>query len=106
MNDTAPESYHLGHPADYEQFPASVTLNGAPYWLVRQEEEGYRLLLALCPHAGGDVIAHGNLFFCPLHFWTFDQKDGTCQNVQGERLMQRKVEQTADGRLYAVGEDF
>ncbi|WP_123041624.1 Rieske (2Fe-2S) protein [Cohnella candidum] len=106
MSDIPPGSIDLGLPEDYAPFPASVTLDGAPYWLVRREEGDYRLFSALCPHAGGDVLVHGNLFFCPLHFWTFDQAEGRCQNVHGERLMERTIEQDADGRLYAVGESF
>ncbi|WP_276354615.1 Rieske (2Fe-2S) protein [Cohnella caldifontis] len=98
------EAADLGFPADYGSFPASVTVDGTPYWLVRgEEEEEYRLLSALCPHAGGDVRAHEGIFFCPLHFWTFDQAEGNCLNVPGERLMRRKVELREDGRLYAVG---
>jgi nitrite reductase/ring-hydroxylating ferredoxin subunit len=96
----------LGRPEDYSQLPASVTLEGAPYWLVRSEQGGYRLLSALCPHAGGEVRVHEDLFLCPLHYWTFSQTDGACTNVSDERLMQRQVELRADGRLYAVGSDF
>ncbi|WP_219640339.1 Rieske (2Fe-2S) protein [Cohnella sp. CFH 77786] len=100
------ETVCLGSPEDYGTFPASVTLNGAPYWLVREGETGFRLLSALCPHAGGDVALHGDVFFCPLHFWTFGQPDGDCRNVPGERLMRREVERRGDGRLYAVGRDY
>jgi nitrite reductase/ring-hydroxylating ferredoxin subunit len=96
----------LGRPEDYSRLPASVTLDGAPYWLVRNEEGGYRLLSALCPHAGGEVQVYEDLFLCPLHYWTFSQTDGACMNVSDERLMQRQVELRADGRLYALGTDF
>ncbi len=96
----------LGAPEDYPRFPAAVTVEGVPYWLVRRAEGDYRLFLALCPHAGGDVIVHEDIFLCPMHFWTFDQAEGICRNAPGERLMQRKAELRHDGRLYAVGPRF
>lgn len=99
-------SIAIGAPSDFGEFPASLTVEGAPYWLVRRENGGYHLFSALCPHAGGDVSPHGDIFFCPLHFWTFEQYDGVCQSVPGERLLQRKVEVGEDGKLYAVGEDY
>ncbi|WP_169306710.1 Rieske (2Fe-2S) protein [Cohnella pontilimi] len=107
MNERGNLDADLGKPEDYTDFPASVELDGAPYWLVLTgEDNGYRLLSALCPHAGGEVRVYENIFICPLHYWTFSQTDGACTNVPDERLMQRRVELRADGRLYAVGADF
>lgn len=104
MNDMPAAASDLGRPEDYESFPASVTVDGAPYWLAHGEDGSFRLLYGLCPHAGGDVTFHGDMLLCPLHFWTFDAAYGGCLNVPGERLMRRKVELREDGRLYAVGE--
>jgi nitrite reductase/ring-hydroxylating ferredoxin subunit len=96
----------LGRPADYSRFPASVVIDGTPYWLVRKDEEEYSLLLSLCPHAGGDVLCHADFLYCPMHGWTFSPTDGRCLDIPGERLMRRDVELRADGRLYAFGEPY
>lgn len=106
MNENVKEDLELGRPEEFAELPASVMLEGAPYWLVRSDEDGYRLLSAVCPHAGGEVRVYQDILLCPLHYWTFSQSDGTCTNVNDERLMQRRVELRADGRLYAVGADF
>mgnify|MGYP000954971219 CR=1 FL=1 len=93
-------------PADaFGELPAEVDLDGTPYWLVRKEDGSYSLLMALCPHAGGEVRPANGLFFCPLHFWTFDGQDGACLNMDGERLMRRDVA-VRDGILYAVGAPY
>lgn len=109
-NESTPETDSrktgLGLPEDYGTFPAAVTLDGAPYWLVRGEDGEFRLLLAICPHAGGEVLKQDQFLYCPMHFWTFDPADGTCHNAPGERLLRRKVEQGRDGRLYADGDLF
>lgn len=94
----------LGPIDSFTAFPAEITLNGTPYWLVRTSESRYRLLMAVCPHAGGDVRPLNDILFCPLHFWTFNAEDGTCLNDPDERLMTRNVE-VREGRLYAIGED-
>lgn len=95
----------LGLATDYVEFPAKIELAHTPYWLVRTSEGKHRLLMAVCPHAGGEVRPLNDGFFCPLHFWSFHGEDGACQNIPGERLMQRQVE-LRDGRLYAVGGDL
>jgi len=92
----------IGSVDDYAEFPAEVLLDNAPYWLVRAPEGEYRLLLAICPHAGGEIRPMNDVLFCPLHFWTFDSRTGACMNVPGERLMSRKVV-VRDRRLIAVG---
>ncbi|WP_027092754.1 Rieske (2Fe-2S) protein [Cohnella thermotolerans] len=86
----------------FGSLPAFVEVDGTPYWLVRREDGGYRLLMALCPHAGGEVLRTDGMFYCPLHFWTFDETDGVCLNVRDERLARRDAEER-DGSLYAVG---
>lgn len=97
---------HLIGPADeYAKLPAEVEVDGTPYWLVRKGEKGYGLLMAICPHAGGDVRKIDGMFFCPLHFWTFDENDGSCLNMADERLMRRNVE-NRNGVLYAIGSPY
>lgn len=94
-------------PADqFAVLPAEVELEGTPYWLTRSEDGVYRLLLAVCPHAGGEVRWTEGTFFCPLHFWTFDQADGRCTNVEDERLQCRDVRLREDGVLVATGETY
>jgi nitrite reductase/ring-hydroxylating ferredoxin subunit len=92
----------LGLLDDFTQFPVEITLDHAPYWLVRTSEVDYRLLLAICPHAGGEIRPLQDTLFCPLHFWTFNSENGTCLNDPDERLLRRKV-RVQDNRLYAVG---
>ncbi|THF73096.1 Rieske 2Fe-2S domain-containing protein [Cohnella fermenti] len=96
--------FPLGPVALYTSFPTEVNVDCVPYWLVREGEGGYRLLLALCPHAGGEIRWTGEQFLCPLHFWTFDEHGG-CLNVRDERLVRRDVE-LKDGILYAVGDNY
>jgi nitrite reductase/ring-hydroxylating ferredoxin subunit len=92
----------LGPLETFTQFPAEVTIDNTPYWLVQTSEKAYRLLLAICPHAGGDIRPLNDVLFCPLHFWTFNAENGTCLNDPDERLMQRKVH-IRDNHLFAVG---
>jgi nitrite reductase/ring-hydroxylating ferredoxin subunit len=94
----------LGPLASFKDLPAEVTLDHTPYWLVRTSAGKYRLLLAICPHAGGEIRLLNDVLFCPLHFWTFNAEDGTCLNDPDERLMQRTV-LLRDNHLYAIGEN-
>lgn len=84
--------------------PVAVELSGRPYWLVRGPDGAPLLLLALCPHAGGDVLLAGGELYCPLHFWSFDCRTGECMSRDDERLMRRRVA-LEDGILYATGTD-
>lgn len=92
----------LGPLKSFSEFPVEIQLDNCPYWLVRTTQGEYRLLLAICPHAGGDIRPLNDVLFCPLHFWTFHAESGVCLNDSDERLMQRKVE-LRDGHLYAIG---
>jgi nitrite reductase/ring-hydroxylating ferredoxin subunit len=94
----------LGPLEAFTQFPTEITLEDTLYWLTRTSAGEFRLFLALCPHAGGEIRPLDDILFCPLHFWTFNAEDGTCLNDSDERLMQRKV-QVRDNLLYAVGEN-
>jgi nitrite reductase/ring-hydroxylating ferredoxin subunit len=100
---SAEKEFDLGPADDVGELPAELTVDGAPYWLVRTPEGGFRLLMALCPHAGGDVRPTNGVLFCPLHWWTFDAATGACLNVPGEQLRFRDVE-TRNGRLIALAE--
>ncbi|BBI32246.1 Rieske (2Fe-2S) protein [Cohnella abietis] len=92
----------LGSLDDFTTFPTEVTLELTPYWLVRTSEGGFRLLMAICPHAGGEIRPLNDVLFCPLHFWTFDAETGICLNDSDECLVQRKVS-VRDNHLYAAG---
>ncbi|KIL36013.1 hypothetical protein SD71_11870 [Cohnella kolymensis] len=94
----------LGPIDSFKEYPAQITLDETPYWLVHTKEGEYRLLMAICPHAGGEIRPVENMFLCPLHWWTFDGETGNCTNVTDERLMQRTIE-VRGGNLFAVGED-
>jgi len=92
-------------PADqFTELPLALELEGQPYWLVRGADGQLSLLLAICPHAGGEVLFANGDFYCPLHFWTFDGCTGECTSRDDERLMRREVS-IEDGILYAVGDD-
>lgn len=92
----------LGPIESYGDLPSEITLEQTPFWLVRTSSGEYRLLLAVCPHAGGDIRLLNGVLYCPLHFWTFDPDGGKCLNDPDERLMQRSVVER-NGRLFAVG---
>jgi len=87
---------------DFPELPREVTIDGAPYWLVRTSDQDFLLLLNVCPHAGGEIRHAGDVLICPLHFWTFDPADGACLNFPGERLMRREVV-VRDRRLFVAG---
>ncbi|QJD87636.1 Rieske (2Fe-2S) protein [Cohnella herbarum] len=99
------EEIELGPVDTFTELPVEITLEHNPYWLVRTSEGGFRLLLAICPHAGGEIRPLNDVLFCPLHFWTFHAETGVCLNDSDERLMERKVI-LRDDRLYAVGENY
>jgi nitrite reductase/ring-hydroxylating ferredoxin subunit len=94
----------LGPIESYKEYPAKITLDETPYWLVHTSGGEYRLLMAICPHAGGEIRPVDDIFLCPLHWWTFDAETGSCTNVTDECLMQRTIE-VRGGHLFAVGED-
>jgi len=99
------EGIRIGPAVAYPELPAEVDVGGTPYWLVRREDGRYGLLMAVCPHAGGEVRLLEDQFFCPLHFWTFDRSDGGCLNNPDERLVRLDVE-VREGELYAVGSPY
>lgn len=96
------QAIDFGPVGAFAELPAQVILEHAPYWLVRTPDGGYRLWLAVCPHAGGEIRPLDGMFFCPLHFWTFDAASGACLHDPEERLLYREVRER-EGRLYAVG---
>ncbi|SFA88305.1 Rieske [2Fe-2S] domain-containing protein [Cohnella sp. OV330] len=95
----------LGSAEMLANVPLSLEVEGKPYWLTKDEEGRIALLLAFCPHAGGEVLLADGDFYCPLHYWTFDGSSGACTNRDDERLMRRDVE-LVDGQLYASGPDY
>jgi nitrite reductase/ring-hydroxylating ferredoxin subunit len=94
----------IGPVERFASLPVRVTVADTPFWLVRAEDGGLRLLLDACPHAGGELRPAGGLFVCPLHLWTFDVATGDCLNVPGERLRRFRTE-VREGVLYAAGEE-
>lgn len=75
----------LGERAAFTRFPAEVKIEHDEYFLV-QNEDAFRLMLAVCPHAGGPIVEQGDHFYCPFHMWSFDQASGECLNVRGAAL--------------------
>jgi nitrite reductase/ring-hydroxylating ferredoxin subunit len=101
---TKPLEIEIGPLKSFPTFPVEVTLENTPYWLVLTSTGEYRLLMAICPHAGGDIRPLGDVLYCPLHFWTFNAEDGSCLNDPDERLMRRDVI-LRDNQLYAIGDN-
>jgi nitrite reductase/ring-hydroxylating ferredoxin subunit len=93
------KQHNLGQESSFTKLPAEVTIGHDSYFLVKNED-GYRLLSSICPHAGGRVMDYGSEFACPLHFWTFDKASGKCTNIPGEQLDSFPVN-VQDGDLVA-----
>lgn len=91
---------NIGKESEFNQFPAEIKIEYDTYFLVKQDE-GYRLLSADCPHAGGTVMIYGSEFVCPMHYWCFDQKTGECTNIPGAELESFPVE-IREGELIAT----
>jgi nitrite reductase/ring-hydroxylating ferredoxin subunit len=96
----AQKEIHLGPESQFTEFPAEIKIEYDVYFLVKQEE-GYKLLSADCPHAGGTVMIYQDQFVCPMHYWCFDQQTGKCTNIPGAELTGYPVE-VRDGELVAI----
>lgn len=86
-----PQGYRvIGKVEDFTSFPAPVTIDYDPYYIVKDEsvegEPSFRLICGICPHAGGIVSVHGDEFICPLHYWMFDIQTGESTNMPGAAL--------------------
>jgi CMP-N-acetylneuraminate monooxygenase len=89
----------LGLAQDFATLPATITIGGRPWYLVR-DEAIWRLLSSVCPHQGGPVSNQGTHFECPLHGWRFDRTTGRCLNAPSRELRALAVTEH-DGVLYA-----
>src|SRR5262249_12878279 len=91
----------IGTEADFGQLPAEVVIGNHYYYLVKEDQDGFRLVSRVCPHAGGEVHydQQDQLMFCPLHYWIFDAQSGVCTNVPGACLSTVPV-QVENGILY------
>lgn len=68
----------LGEESSFTTFPAPVKVGDASYFLVHGLD-GYKLLSALCPHQGGEVMDEGSdSFVCDGHGWQYEKANGTC----------------------------
>ncbi|MFC5652364.1 Rieske (2Fe-2S) protein [Paenibacillus solisilvae] len=87
-----PSSRVIGKVEDYNQFPAAVNVDNDPYFIVHSNSRAkgetpvYKLVSAICPHAGGTVRPLEDELICPLHYWSFDASTGESTNVPGEQL--------------------
>jgi nitrite reductase/ring-hydroxylating ferredoxin subunit len=81
----------LGSAAELESLPKEITVRGELYYLIKNENQ-YMLLSRTCPHAGGVVGVHENIFYCPLHMWAFNSH-GDCLNMPGYCLDKVTVEE-------------
>ena len=89
----------LGPETEFTKFPAQIYLGDWPFFLVRNNA-GYKLLSAICPHQGSEVVDWGTTFMCPDHGWRFEQKDGECINGPKARMWSYAVT-VQDGHLHA-----
>ncbi|BBH21589.1 hypothetical protein Back11_29340 [Paenibacillus baekrokdamisoli] len=82
----------IGRVEDYPLLPAAVTVDNDPFFIVhanvraKDEPPLYKLVSAICPHAGGTVRPLEGELICPLHYWSFDASTGASTNVPGEQL--------------------
>ncbi|MDF2958453.1 MAG: Rieske (2Fe-2S) domain protein [Paenibacillus sp.] len=90
----------VGFASELKTLPKEITIDGELYYLNKAgEQDEYVLLSSTCPHAGGTVMSHENMLYCPLHMWTFDSQTGQCLNASSYCLDSWKVEAREDGRL-------
>lgn len=75
----------LGRATDLGPLPTLVTVEGEEYFLVRHGD-GLRLLSTVCPHKGGRVGDHGDVFVCSQHGWRFDRSTGRCLDASASGL--------------------
>ncbi|MFD0717526.1 Rieske (2Fe-2S) protein [Paenibacillus sp. GCM10027626] len=104
MTEQSQTRQGLGKIADFPEFPAEVTIDHDSYFILREEggeagEAVYRLVSAICPHAGGYVRPYNGELICPLHFWSFDAVTGESTNMPGEALECQPLE-VVDGELF------
>lgn len=82
----------IGKVEDFRQFPAAIQVDNDPFFIVhsnvraKDEAPEYKLVSAICPHAGGTVRPMEGELICPLHYWSFDASTGASTNVPGEQL--------------------
>jgi nitrite reductase/ring-hydroxylating ferredoxin subunit len=89
----------LGPESSFTKFPAQLYLKDWPFFLMRNGD-GYKLLSAICPHQGGEVVDWGTTFLCPDHGWRFEQRDGVCINGPNSKMWSYEVT-VQDGHLHA-----
>lgn len=91
----------IGTVEAFTSFPAEVTVEGKPYFLLK-EGEGYALLSRRCPHAGDTVELEDGEFVCWMHGWTFEMHTGRCHNVPSARLTSFEAAAKPDGTLVVM----
>lgn len=91
----------IGTEQQFERLPAEVQIERGYYYLIKDNENNYRLVSRFCPHAGYLVDAEGDEFYCPMHGWVFDIKTGECLNVSNRGLQMYDVF-VREGELVAL----
>jgi len=106
MNDEQQQLTHyraIGKLESFTEFPAAVEVDHDSYFILQEQAEDtapiFRLVSALCPHAGGYVRPYEGELICPLHFWSFDTITGASTNVPGEALECQPLE-LIEGQLF------
>ena len=94
----------LGDESSFAALPAPVKVGDASYFLVRGRD-GYKLLSAVCPHQGGEIMDEGDdLFVCDGHGWQYEKGEGTC-TTRADFRMKAFLVTVQDGRLVALVPD-
>jgi anthranilate 1,2-dioxygenase ferredoxin component len=75
----------IGSEEQFVEFPAEVQVERKPYFLI-QDDDGYKLMSRVCPHAGDTVDLEDGELVCPMHGWTFEVHTGRCHNVPSAKL--------------------
>ena len=89
----------IGAVAEFAAFPAAVEIDGYPYFLIK-DDDGYRLLSRICPHAGGIIMEAETEFYCPYHYWEFSKETGCASYPPNARMEPVEVAEE-NGRLFA-----
>lgn len=80
----------IGPVDSFTTFPAEVEVIGRPYFLFK-EEDHYRLICRICPHAGDWVEIEGEELVCPTHGWNFKIESGVGVLIPSAKLAVYRV---------------
>jgi nitrite reductase/ring-hydroxylating ferredoxin subunit len=87
----------IGTIEQFTKFPAEIQVERKPYFIIK-ENDGYKLMSRVCPHAGDTVDLEDGELVCPMHGWTFEVHTGRCHNIPSVTLKTLEIN-LRDGNL-------